>query len=1118
MVLPGEPTGGFVLPVGTVTLLLSDFEGSVRAWQSDPDAMALVTSRLDDLVGDVVGRHGGVRPLEQGEGDSFVAAFSRATEAVAAAVEIQVATTQSSWPGGLPVRLRMALHTGEAQLRDQANYMGAAINRCARLRALAHGGQVLLSGATHDLVLDHHLLPGVDFEDLGTHRLRDLARPEHVYQLRHPELTADFPPLRGLDVVPNNLPTQLTTFIGRTAELADIARLVGGHRLVTLTGSGGCGKTRLAVQAAAELSVLFPDGVWFVDLAPVTGVEGLGSAVAAALGIRVAPGQDPLAAIVARSQSSTLLVLLDNCEHLIEGCGELVKRLLSACPTVRVLATSREILAVEGEVTWRVPSLAVPPADSNGQLDALGTCEAVRLFVDRALQARPNFTVTNETAGAVAAICRRLDGIPLPIELAAARVRLLSPAQIAAGLDDRFRLLGGGARTALPRQQTLTASVAWSHDLLTEEERVVFRRLSVFAAGFDLDAAEAVAGADGVDPWTVLDVVAALVDKSLVGTEDRGAATRYRLLETLRAFAADRLAEAGETDGAFERAARHYLARAEAMGDSAPGLLVSEMDTIRPLVGWTLTAAPALGLRLAAVLSMAAVRVNDVATARRWLETALARDPGDDPLARARALAELAYVCFPMMDLAPIPGVAAEAIEIGRQLGDDRSVARALNARGWALGTVFGPEHGLADLDEAIGLARRCGDSWCLIDALKNRGYITVAYGHPSAARPLLEEAVATARQAGDTVKENEAGLWLVWVDLWTGNLERAALRAEQIAAEFDAREVWFFASVAHGYIGHTQAYLGHTERASLAFARAQELARSLSDANPWLEGSAMLSGCLVQFAIGDLETSRALGERAAEICGPGSPVNMRLPILATLTATLIELGDVAAARRCNTEVLEAAQHNSMAWHLAAGKLGAARIAVLEGDRARAEDLAHEALSRALDVDDAVQICQCLELLARLAADAQSHAESARLLGAALGLRDRIAYVAAAPDAAQLHRLRADLEAVLGADQLVQLIGDGAALDPDAAITYARRGRGDRKRPSAGWSSLTPTELEVVRLVARGLTNPQVAEQLFVTRATVKAHLGHIFPKLGVASRAELAAVATRQGLRDAQQ
>jgi predicted ATPase/class 3 adenylate cyclase/DNA-binding CsgD family transcriptional regulator len=1112
-VMPGEPEGGFVLPVGTVTLLLSDFEGSVRAWQADPDAMAAVVRELETAVDDVVGRHGGVRPVEQGEGDSFVAAFSRATEAVAAALDLQLATAERTWPGGIAVRLRMALHTGEAQLRGGGNYMGAAINRCARLRALAHGGQVLVSGATHDLVADHHQLPDVDFADMGTHRLRDLARPEHVFQLRHPGLIAEFPPLRGLDVVPNNLPTQLTTFIGRTAEVAEVAGLLGEHRLVTLTGSGGCGKTRLALQAAADLSASFPDGVWFADLAPIGENEGVATAVAAALGAVTAPGQSPLDAVVARAKSSTLALVLDNCEHLIDSCCQLVGTVLRSCPDVRVLATSREVLGVEGEVPWRVPSLPLPPEAGPAGADALAASDAVRLFVDRAVKARPNFSVTNETAADVAAICRRLDGIPLAIELAAARVRVLSPAQIAAGLDDRFRLLGGGARTALARQQTLAASVAWSHDLLDEEERAVLRRLSVFSGSFDLDAAEAAAAGETVESWQVLDVLSALVDKSLVLAEDRGTTTRYRLLETLRVFAADRLADATEVDSTYQRTAEYYLLRAHSLGDARAGRLVADLDTLRGIVSWAINADPELGLRLAPVLGRTSIRGNDAGGARRWLDDALARDPGTDRSARAWALAELAYACYVDSDLGAAVEVATEAVDIAREVGDERSLARALSTRGRAQGWSYTLEPAAADLDEAIELARRTDDAWCLVDALENRGHITVLHGNPAHAVPSFREAVATAHAAGNAMQEAESTLWLNWCDVFLGRIPEAVASFERLVTAFEARQADILFGLSAAYLALSRAYAGDVDGARLAIERALGLSRATARTNPWLLGTALTMASWVELLAGDLDASVNMGEQAADACRAVAAPNMVTSALLCLSVARLEAGDVDGARRTNEEARELAERWVLPWSTTYGHLIAARIARHGGDREQAEDLVHQALVAAREMADQLRTTECLEFLAMLAADANSHGEAARLVGCAGALRERAGYAPSVPDRAHLDELSSSLEAALGGDELARLIEEGRSLDTDAAVAYARRGRGERKRPSSGWESLTPAELDVVRLVVEGLTNPQIAERLFITRATVKAHLAHIFPKLGVTTRAELAVLATRQGL-----
>jgi predicted ATPase/class 3 adenylate cyclase len=549
--------GGFVLPTGTVTLLLADVEGSTRQWEDDPDGMGVAVADVNRVADELIGRFDGVRPLEQGEGDSFVAAFARARDAVACALAIQRTL------GGGRLRLRIGVHTGEVRRRGEGNYAGSTINRAARLRDLAHGGQTVLSQVSAALVAEG-LPVGASLRDLGFHQLRDLARPEHIYQLDHPELPSEFPALRSMDALAHNLPVQRTSFVGRDWEMGEIKRLLADTTLVTLTGAGGCGKSRLAVHVAADLLDTNPDGVWLAELAPLADPDALAAQLAAVFVLKEGPGMtltDTLAAYLADKHT---LIVLDNCEHVIDAAAGLADRLLGSCGSLRILATSRQPLGLDGETAWRVPSLTVPAEDGPAGIGALDTCEAVTLFADRARQARRGFDIDDRNGPAVAEICRRLDGIPLAIELAAARVRVLTPAQIAAGLSERFHLLTGGTRTALPRQQTLEASVGWSHDLLTEPERAVFRRLAVFAGSFSLDAAEQVCAAGHVAAHQVLDLLTLLVDKSLVQVDDDDRdQARYRLLETVRHYATLRLTQTGEDQQTRTRHCDFYTTFAE---------------------------------------------------------------------------------------------------------------------------------------------------------------------------------------------------------------------------------------------------------------------------------------------------------------------------------------------------------------------------------------------------------------------------------------------------------------------------------------------------------------------------------------------------------------------------
>jgi predicted ATPase/class 3 adenylate cyclase len=638
-----------LLPKGTVTLLLADVEGSTRLWETQPEEMTAAVARLERTVSAGVAAHGGVRPVEQGEGDSFVAAFARASDAVACALGLQQASLA-------PIRLRIGLHTGEVQLRDERNYIGPTINRTARLRDLAHGGQTVLSGTTSDVTIDA-LSADAWLIDLGTHQLRDLPRPERVVQLCHPHIRNEFPPLRTANLVAaHNLPTQLTSFVGRGEQIKEVQQLLAENRLVTLTGAGGAGKTRLSVEIAAHVSGEFSDGAWYADLAPITEPDVVPVAVARALGLPDQPGRSTVDTLLRFIGDRQMLVVLDNCEHVLEASAELVVALVGGCPALTLLATSREPIGVSGEVTWRVPSLSI--AD-----------EAIELFTDRARRARPDFSTTDRNAAAVMEICRRLDGMPLAIELAAARVRALSLTEILDGLHDRFRLLTGGSRTALRRQQTLYASVEWSHALLTGPERTLFRRLAVFMGGFDLDAAHAVGAGAELPRYQVLDQLTLLVDKSLVVAEDSRGHMRYRLLETVRQYALEKLGGSDDADAVRERHRDHYMAMVNSLltrdrdagqeqsptdelklaegpqpvvryADARAELAVTEVDNLRAAFAWTadLESDPDVLMRAA----RGAAWLLDLPLAERLADAAIHAGAGAEaPIIRAHALSFL---------------------------------------------------------------------------------------------------------------------------------------------------------------------------------------------------------------------------------------------------------------------------------------------------------------------------------------------------------------------------------------------------------------------------------------------------------------------------------------------
>lgn len=610
-------------PSGTVTFLFTDIEGSTRLWEERPAEMRELVAQHDTRFRAAIEANHGY--VVKGTGDGFHAAFARAADAVNAAEQLQALTAD------LPaLKVRIGINTGEVQERD-GDYFGPAVNRGARLMSAAHGGQILVSSATE------RLLAGVELRDLGAHRLRDLSTPEHVYQLCVPGLRVDFPSVKSLETLPGNLPVQLTSFQGRAEDVKTLEELLDTQRLVTLTGVGGVGKTRLAMQAAAEALERFPDGAWFCELAVVDDEDAMAQVVATALGCVQRPGLSLMNSIVEYLKVRELLLILDNCEHLLDEAGLLAEAALHGCQKVTVLATSREALDVDGERVVRVRSLDAPNLSATE--DEMMQTAAVRLFTDRAADAGANASWSRSQLTAVGEICRRVDGIPLAIELAAARVSSMSPSDIAAHLDERFRLLTGRRRGRVERHQTLRATVEWSYQLLDNDERSVFDRLGVFAGTFDAAAASAVTSDDDLDQWRVLDAISNLVAKSMLYTEDGpDGSSRYSMLETLRQFARERLDETGNSDRWRRRHAEHYATCVAEIGLGLTGpdefmwvrRLQSEIDNVRAAVGWALDQEGAdereLGVRIVAPSRGSAYRCLSSAS-RCWPHKRSIRPP-----------------------------------------------------------------------------------------------------------------------------------------------------------------------------------------------------------------------------------------------------------------------------------------------------------------------------------------------------------------------------------------------------------------------------------------------------------------------------------------------------------
>jgi predicted ATPase/class 3 adenylate cyclase len=798
------------LPSGTVTFLFTDIEGSTRLLQAAEDEYPAILERHFALLRGAVSAGGG-REVSR-DGDALFAVFTSAVDAVAAVAEAQRALSGVSWAPE-PVRVRMGLHTGEGVVAD-GTYVGLDVHRAARIGTAAHGGQILLSESTQALA-SGGLPDGTSIRDLGRHRLKDLAKPERLFQLVVSGLATEFPALRTLDATPNNLPTQLTTFLGRERELAEAAQQLAATRLLTLTGPGGTGKTRLSLQLAAESADEFADGVFFVPLALITEPSLVVPAILGALGLSATGGRQPTEVLVDHLATRCLLLVLDNFEQVTEA-GPIVTELLSAAPRVKMVATSRSPLRVYGEREYAVPPLDLPDLSHLPTAARLSQFEAVALFIERATAVRPGFAVTNENAPAVAEICVRLDGLPLALELAAARIKLLTAQAILARLEKRLDLLSSGARDLPARQQTLRGAIAWSYDLLEEPERRLFACLGVFAGGTTLEMVDAVVGSEaGID---VLDGIASLVDKSLVRQEaSDDEEPRFALLQTIREYAQERLDAEEFGERVRRRHAATFLALAE---EAAPMLLTaagrrwldrleSEHENLRAALGWSIAVGDAtIAQRLITALWRFWQMRAYLAEARKRCVEALAVPGGDaDPAVRARALEATGGIAYWQADfesaaayyeealeldraagdpartaeslynlamaavidvdqtaIARAGAQAEEALELFRSVGDQRGAARAL----WALGNVAHsagePERAIAALDEATPIFRELGDRFMLAWADFTRGAAALKIGDHEGARSRFDEALRIFRDAGDVtgyILLVEAFAWL---------------------------------------------------------------------------------------------------------------------------------------------------------------------------------------------------------------------------------------------------------------------------------------------------------------------------------------------------------------------
>ena len=991
------------------TFLFTDVEGSTAMLRRLGDAYAGVLADHHRLIRAALAAQGGEEVVTQGDG--FFAVFASPRACVEAAVQAQQALVSHPWPAGERVLVRMGIHSGEAA-QTAAGLVGLEVHRAARIAAVAHGGQVVVSAAAAAL-LAGSLPAGVWLKDLGMHQLKDVGRLEQIFQLQAEGLPTAFPPLRSLDnpKLLNNLPALVSSFIGRDRELAEVRALVSESRLVTLTGAGGAGKTRLALQVAAGLA----DGggeVWFADLASLSNPDLVAVAVADVLGIRPEPGRPLQDTLVEAVGGRSLLVLLDNCEHVIGACAKLADALLRGCPNLALLATSREPLGIDGERVYRVPSLRTP-ADGD-DADAIRATDAVRLLEDRAALHGLALAPDESAAELAGRICRRLDGIPLAVELAAARLRVMPAAELDARLDERFALLTGGSRTAMPRQQTLRAMVDWSWELLTGAERAVLARLSVFAGGFGLAAVEAVATGPDVPAAEVLGHLGALVDKSLVQFDDTGSGVgRYRLLETVRQYTASQLDALDSSAASVARTAHrdYYLTLAEEAAPQLVGadqaawldLLDAELGNLRGAISFSLTQPdPVPGLRLATSLRVYWLARGHGAEGADTLQSLL-----DVPCAqaamlpRARALAAAARLLDQADSYSKAQDYCEEALVIARAVGDEYLEAELLHQQAWVAVRQGQAGTTLALIESGLGLSRRLGEVDLTGHLLSARAFAAYASGDLAGATRDGTDALRHYRQAGDRLQAGSELGHLGVFALSMGDLDGARRHLAEsldIAREFNDRE-----NIVHGTcnLGLAEYLGGSPDKAEALFAESFTLSRRAL-----------------------MRSSTAYALMGLAMAGHGDA----------------DLGWCARLHGAAAQALD--------------DLGApfepleARLADLDCQRLRTA-MGAEAFEAEYAAGRTLDLAQVL---------------------AALGRKDAAAG-------------RAD-----------------AAAPADAALPEAA-------------SVLTPRELDVLKLVAQGLSNPDIAQRLFLSEHTVHRHLANILRKLDLSSRAAAAAWGVRTGV-----
>ena len=978
--------------IETLSLLFTDIEGSTNLLRSLGAGYRTLLAEHRRVLRDAFAAHGGT--VLHSEGDALFVTFADPSSAILGAIDGQVALANATWPADSHVRVRMGIHVGEVTIDEDDDYVGLAVHQAARISAAAHGGQVLTSKAIQAQA-EQRVPPEVLLKPIGRFRLKDFPEPQDLFQLHHPDLQGDFPAPRTAPGARHNLPKAISSFIGRDRDVAELAELLETARLVTLTGPGGCGKTRLAIEAASASFPVRPDGIWFVDLAPVSDRELVLSVAANAMGVQESRASAD-SALIDLLSTGRPLVILDNCEHLIPTCAELTEKWLSACPGLTILVTAREPMGVAGETIRRVGGLQLA-----SDTDARESSEAVQLFIERARRHEPEFEYGDEELAEIAQLTDRLDGIPLAIEMAAALVGTLSVGEILSRLDDRFRLLTGGGGRDLGRQQTLLATVDWSHDLLSEPERVLLRRLSVMSGSFSLEDVEAVCVGEGIDRAEVVTLLRRLVATSWVMRERSGDRAAFRLLETSRQYALDKLVSSSEAQTFRSKHCEWFTDLAETgaawmLGGPDQALWFDriewELDNFRTALAWSLgDGDPALGLRLGAALSRFWEVRGHWAEGLGWLEDALTGAPDADDVLRGRALVAASFLAFYRGQLESARSMVTDGLAAAVRAHDKPTEARGLRFEAVIEQRMGDRASAIDSANKAVELSRAHGAAADLAFALQVLGRL-LADDDRDEARARYEEGLEVARKAEDAVSQ----IYLLYA------LGRLHVRA------------------------------GDNDRARELYTEALDLSQQVGER--WMAMNVLVG---LSYVSEDIDAGPALEEMVGVLRQTGNRM-MQIVWLRQLAHRRRMEGDLDGAKRAVDEALEIVKEEGTPEATVLGQyILASHLDEAERDYPGALREFRGGLRAAHCQGSEWETTFGLTGVARMLANNGENERAALLLGAAAAMQEKVGMHPQGPRAKAQRNVIEVLGGALGGAELQRLRTEGGAMSLDEAVALA---------------------------------------------------------------------------------